>query len=245
MNLFFSALRFLTIIPLGKPDISEEETGRGTLFFPLVGGVIGLLSAAAYGLILYLGFGVDFAALAAVACLAIISGGAHLDGLADTFDAWASDKDRAGCLRIMRESRVGAMGVLALVIVVLSKVALVSGLSPQHIFVGLLVSGILSRWAQVVVVFAFSYARDNGKAGVFFRAANLRRFVLSSGIALGLALLSCGAMGTVLFVVAAAAAWGLAKMFSRRFGGVTGDNIGAVSEITELATLAGYTLLTQ
>ena len=125
MKSFILALQFLTTIPFRtKKPASNDRLPQATIYFPLVGLLLGLILVAVNSLLSYFGFKELFINSALVALLIVFTGGLHLDGLADTFDALLSRKRKAEMLEIMRDSHIGTMGVLSLIVVILFKISL-------------------------------------------------------------------------------------------------------------------------
>src|SRR5437016_2491452 len=155
------ALRFLTIIPIvGMPPMSERGIARAIALFPLAGAVIGALLA---GLGLATGALWDawVRSVAIVVGWAIVTSGLHLDGLSDTFDAVMSWRPRERKLEIMKDSRIGAMGAIALIAVLALKIALLHGAGAGWLR-AVVLAPVLGRWADTYGIFWFPPARVGG-----------------------------------------------------------------------------------
>jgi adenosylcobinamide-GDP ribazoletransferase len=227
------AAAFLTIVPVPRPARTNELDLAGAVpWFPLVGAAVG---AAAGGVRVALEplLGRGPSSASAIAVLVVITGALHQDGLADTSDGLGVRGGRARKLAVMRESTVGAYGVLALVIWALLLFTALQGLSAEHALRALLAAGALSRLAPLLHVIAAPPARREGLgaglrptgAGLFFAV------VLGAGAAIAAAGPARG--GLSLAVCAAIAA--LTGLLARRaFGGSTGDTLGAAVSLTEL-----------
>ncbi|MEK6714530.1 MAG: adenosylcobinamide-GDP ribazoletransferase [Candidatus Omnitrophota bacterium] len=238
MAAFLIALQFLTIIPIKTPRAKDDELAASCVFFPLAGLVIGLILFIADKALRSTLYASPLVSSTIVVILsALISGGLHLDGLADTFDALSVNRDRAGKLEVMRDSHIGTMGVLALINVMLLKILFLSETGSFIKFPALLSMCALSRWTQVFCIHGFSYARDSGKAKVFFSAMNNRIFLVAGFITLLLSILLLWLNGIYLFLAVTIFAFLLGKFFSSRFGGLTGDTLGAINEIIEVLVL--------
>ncbi|MDP1853926.1 MAG: adenosylcobinamide-GDP ribazoletransferase [Candidatus Omnitrophota bacterium] len=235
---FLAALQFLTIIPINTKGIREKDIVNSCIFFPLAGLFIGLILFIVYKpLASFLYVSPLLSSAIVVIFLAVITGGLHLDGLADTFDALSANRDKAGKLEVMRDSRIGTMGVLSLTSVIALKILLLSEIDTFNKFSALLSMCILSRWAQVFCMRRFIYARHSGKAKVFFSGMTKRIFLLAGFIALLAVVMLLRLNGIYLFVFVTIFAFLLGKLFSSRFGGLTGDIIGAINEISEVLVL--------
>ncbi len=235
---FFDAVRFLTVLRIGNS--AGAPSPRTMVYFPLVGLLIGCILAGAGRLS---PFNPTATAIFLVVALALLTGGLHLDGLADSADALFSGRDRAEMLDILRDPHVGSWGVLGLVCVILVKVALVSSL--EHRTAGLVVMCVSSRWAMVWMMSLFPYARAEGKAKIFFDGITRRIFWAATVPTLISVAIFGGIRGLLVFGISAAAALPAGRWMNRRLGGMTGDTVGAVNEWTEIAALAAASLIEQ
>lgn len=162
MRNFVSALSFLTVLPSGR--VAGPPDGASVLYFPVVGILIGGMLAGVDwlgSLFLY----DELRALVDVAFLALITGGLHLDGLADSADALYFHHDPAKALQIMKDPRIGVMGVLALIFGLGFKFAGLLVLDIQQCWIGFLVAPALARSAQVVGLVFMNDARETGGVG--------------------------------------------------------------------------------
>ena len=234
-----SAIAFLTVVPMAGDDAPAGER-LGRAYFPAVGALLGLVAG---GVVVLVGAVTTplLGAVSGVAALSILTGGLHLDGLADAADGLLSPgpKGAARRLEIMRDSRIGSFGAAALILVLAGDVAALAGLSPARAIAALVVAGAMSRWAMLVLVALMPYVRADG-LGVAAGGPH-RRFDVLLGCATVavVALLdwrhSLAALLAVI-VTAALVAW-LAR---RRIGGATGDVYGAATELCQLAVLVAF-----
>ncbi|HEY8489420.1 MAG TPA: adenosylcobinamide-GDP ribazoletransferase [Dehalococcoidia bacterium] len=227
------ALEFLTVVRLWPArDVDVRDVARSQAFFPAVGLLLGLALLGADRL---LDGVLPFLLLNAVLVvgLAALTGGLHLDGLADTADGVLGGRTPSARLAIMRDSRVGSYGALALASLLLLKWAALASLLPPLRAGALLVVPALARWHVVVAVAAAPYARPGGRWEAFHREAWPVPLLAAGGTALAASVLAFGAGGTVLFGLGALAALGLTLWLKSLLGGLTGDTYGAVLEVTE------------
>ena len=243
MKSFLLAVQFLTVIPLKIRNVNERKLVNSLIYFPVTGLLIGLVLAGLSSVLFALHFYELTVAIVLVVALAAITGGIHLDGLSDTFDALASGKDKEKCLEIMRDSHSGAMGVISIVCALLLKAGFIFSLGLHDYLPALILICVLSRWSMVSAIFLFPYARSEGKAGVFMNNINLRIFLLATGIALVLTLLVWQIKGLLLFIIAGFVAWLFSKLITRKIGGITGDTLGAVNELVEILVLTGVCII--
>lgn len=243
MKIFLLALQFLTIIPVKVKQVDEKRIAGSVVYFPLVGLLLGLILTGADRFLYFLGFEQFFINIVLVVSLIVLTGGIHLDGLADTTDAFLSRKNKEEMLRIMRDSRIGAMGVLSLISIILLKVALLSSLNVSLKTTSLLLMCILSRWALVLSMFLFPYARQEGKAKSFIQGADLRVFIFSTIFTLSCVIALCKTQGLLLMLIMAAASYIIVRLISNKIGGITGDTLGATNELIETVVLFGICIL--
>ncbi len=231
------ALRFLTLIPTpGMPPISAEAIPRAIPFFPLAGLVLGALlvaTDAALGVF----WGPLVQSIGVVVVWGILTGGLHLDGLSDTFDGVMSWRSRERKLEIMQDSRIGAMGALALIAVLALKVAFLLEIT-QGRWQALLLVPMLGRWADVFGIVRFPPAREGGLGRSFQEQLRPHDFAFATGTALLAALLLGGSSGLAALVAVALVALLVGRWWTRDLGGLTGDTYGALCEIGEVVALA-------
>jgi adenosylcobinamide-GDP ribazoletransferase len=230
------ALRFLTILPIGGlPPVSEAAIARAIAVFPLAGAVIGALLAGA-GLISSALWDDWVRAVVVVVAWAIITAGLHLDGLSDTFDAVLSWRSRERKLEIMKDSRIGAMGAIALIALLLLKVALLHNTGAGWLR-AVVLAPVLGRWADTYGIFWFPPARAGGLGREFQSRVGRADFIIGSSIALVLAVALGGTRGIVALALTWVVAHVLGMWWARDLGGLTGDTYGALCEIAEVVAL--------
>ncbi len=239
MKALIASLQFLTAIPLGKPRAFDP---RGIVVnFPLAGLAIGLLLAL-FDLAASALWPTAVAAALDVILLAVISGALHLDGLADTADGLYGRRERAAVLAIMKDSRVGAMGLVAVVCVLLAKTAALGHLDHGR-FLALLIVPAYARAAMIFGMRFVPYARgEEGTGSAFFETPLVSVDFRYLAVPVLLSLL-LGWRGILLNLVFAAVTAALIVLYRKKLGGITGDMLGAMAEIMEavlfLAACAG------
>lgn len=256
LNGLAAAVQLLTRIPLPIQVPFDPPTLAVSLIsFPFAGLLIGLLTSGASSL-LYL---LDMPMLAAAITLGwwiTLTGGLHLDGWMDTADGVLSGRPREQMLEIMKDSRVGAMGVIAAVVLLLIKfaalVTLFERADSPAVWMLLAIGPIWSRWWMTAAIKLWPNAREGGM-GAMFRAAKRRHVVgsLLTAAVISAILLSFSGLGgektiiSLVVMAAAAAVTGtvLAVWFNRKLGGLTGDTYGAMNEAAEAACLVAVCVL--
>ncbi|BAV76638.1 cobalamin synthase [Pseudomonas chlororaphis subsp. aurantiaca] len=239
---FWIALQFLSSFPVRLPGMpSPEEMGRSLLFYPLIGLLFGLLLWSMNQLLMGAPLLLHGALLLTVWVL--LSGALHLDGLADSADAWLGGfGDRERTLTIMKDPRSGPIAVVTLGLVLLLKFAALVALIEQQAGVALLLAPLIGRGALLGLFLCTSYVRPGGLGQAL--ANHLPR--PAGKWVLGLAALVCivlGGYSAVLALLLAGVVFaGLRQLMLRRLGGTTGDTAGALLELLEVAVLVGLAL---
>jgi adenosylcobinamide-GDP ribazoletransferase len=236
-----TAARFFTRLPLGAADPpAAGALAQAAWAFPVVGGVVGILCAIAYAIANALAFPPLAAALVAVGAGALVTGGLHEDGLADTADGLGGGADRADKLAIMRDSRSGAFGVLALVFSVglrAAAVAALAGGGSGLVLAVFVAAHAVGRGGLAAVMAVAPRARLDGLAAEAGRpdgetmAAALVLSALIALVALGFRA-GFGAM-----LLAAIVMTTITVLARRQVGGYTGDVLGAIEQGGETAML--------
>lgn len=236
MQAIVAAFAFLTRLPVGGSHVRPADLGRSVAVFPAVGLVLGLaVTGLAFGLRAFLP--PALLAVFAVALLAALTGGLHLDGLCDVFDAVGGGRgDRARMLEIMRDSRIGAHGATALVLLLLAKVFAVARAIELRDSVALLAFPAIARWTVVPLIVLFPYARREGLGRAFSgEARRPQLFIAAALVAVITAVLGWRLLLPT--VAATLGAFGLGLWMRRRLGGLTGDVYGAAIESAEIIVL--------
>ena len=241
---FAEALRFFTRLPLpGWVPYTPEALQRVPLYLPVVGLLVGALSAAVYitaGLVLP----PAVALLLAMAATLYATGAFHEDGLADTADGLGGGWEKARILSIMKDSRIGSYGVIALGMALLGKFVLLSALPAAQLPWVLLAGHVVSRAFALLPMATMDYARDDDSTKSRPLATRLSPSALLMAGLLGWAVLQPLPGMQVLAglgIATTGTLWLMAK-FRRWLGGYTGDCLGAVQQVAELAFYLGVAL---
>ena len=230
-----SALALLTRLPL--PDHAPRGA-EAAWAWPLAGAVVGLTGALAAWVALALGAGPGPAAALALVAQALTTGGLHEDGLSDTADGLLGGRTRERRLEIMKDSRIGSFGALALVLVTLVRWSALTALCATGAYAAVLIAtGALSRVPMAAIQSALPNARGTGLSQLTGRPARAT-VALGAAIALVLALVLTGWQALPAALVAALLCAGLAQAAKTRIGGQTGDILGASQQIAEATLLA-------
>jgi adenosylcobinamide-GDP ribazoletransferase len=236
------AVRFLTILRWpGLHTSDPSRIARSLAAFPAVGLLIGC-SAVAAGFGAEWLFGAPLHAIAALGAKAVITGGLHLDGLADSADALFSWRPRERKLEILRDSRIGTMGVLALILVLAVKLGALLSLEATW-WLGALVAPVWGRWGAACGLVGFPSARPDGLGANVRAHVGLGRFAAGTAVAVAIGGLVCPPWGALVGFPVGLAVWWTAAAMTRSLGGLTGDSYGALGETAEAVTLLGLAAL--
>lgn len=232
------AVSFLTVAPVGPAQsVAPELLGRSLAWFPLVGLLLGLLLAGAERALQLILPPVTVSALLVLLAI-VLTGALHLDGVADSADGLYGQRERESRLRIMKDSRVGAMGVTALLALLLLKFAALQGLAPERRWAALLLMPVVGRWCMTVLAVCSPYARpEGGTGGGFVDQAGGRELLLATVTCAALTVFLYGWPGVLLLALLCLAIAVLRAYYHAKLGGVTGDLLGAGCEWSEALTL--------
>ena len=259
-RLLATAIMFLTRLPVGQAASGKpEEFASSTQYFPLVGVLVGALLSLVFiaaDQIWTSNIAVGLVLLAAV----LLTGGFHEDGLADVADsagAWTQERK----LDIMRDSRIGTYGSLALVLVLLLKYAVLTSLAETSwlsdssagtttwsVAATLVLAHVLARWSILPMTRYTAYAREQSSNKVFADGVTSRRLLIGSLISLAVVVICSIELGAAAYgalLVTVAAIWLSRLWYLRAVGGITGDCLGATNQLVELLVylcIAGATV---
>ena len=234
---------FLTVLPVRvKPPLTGKDYTLSLIFFPITGLFIGALLSGLNILLLYCFKGVLIDAIL-VLFLTLVTGALHMDGLSDTFDGMMSGKKREEALNIMKDSHIGAMGVISIIFAILLTVLLFNSI-PAHLKTAcLLTIPMISRWNMVFVISLFSYARSEGKAKPFFDGRKGGVLFISSLVTFVLSYLIFGIPAIALIIISGCVSYLFSMAVAGKLGGITGDTIGAVNEISKITMLISILII--
>lgn len=247
MKRLLIAFQFLTILPVKTvSEVSGEDVGGVSALFPVVALFEGsVLTVTAF--LLHRAFSLEITNGLLILLIVALNGGLHLDGLSDTFDALASRTSREKKLAIMKDSTVGPLGVIAIIMVILLKfLALnaLAGRSASFFYYTLFLMPLFSRWGMVSAAFHGRPARNDGLGNIFIKYTGVKEMIMAVLFTLLLAFSafyilerdSATVASHLLFILFYLIFFYVLSLllvwfFNRNFGGMTGDTLGAVNEI--------------
>ncbi|MBI4824459.1 MAG: adenosylcobinamide-GDP ribazoletransferase [Nitrospirae bacterium] len=256
MKRLMIALKFLTIIPLRKDmTVSVADIVKGIPLFPFVGLIQGILLVA-MAVLSDMVLPSEITPAVVILVLVLLSGAFHLDGLSDTFDALAKRGVREEKLMVMKDGRTGPVGVTAIVLTLMMKYLALNALSEYSLYYFfILLMPVTSKWAMLIAMFHGKPAKDEGLGRLFIEGTGLRQLIpafLSVFFIVTLPVIS-GAILTlpqsmtqmekalILFIGVMAVLYITSllsvRFYRNRFGGLTGDTLGAIGELGELIFL--------
>ncbi len=240
VRLAFTAIQYFTRLPV--PDWvghSPTQLNQSARYFPFVGIVVGAITGLFF-MLAHSVFTQPVAAMIAMIAGALVTGGFHEDGLADTCDGLGGGLDKAAALSIMKDSRVGSYAVIGLTLALLLKFACLSALPAERFPLVVLAAHSFSRFMAVTVMYTQQYVRDDATAKAKPAAGGIGSASLA-GAALWVIvpLWFLGVAGLMAVMAAVFVRVVAARYFHQRIGGYTGDCLGAVQQVTELAFYLG------
>ncbi|MCR5833685.1 MAG: adenosylcobinamide-GDP ribazoletransferase [Selenomonadaceae bacterium] len=254
MNSFLIGLQFLTRIFVVKQTVwTEKSFGESVRYFPLIGAVLGIISAAIVGALnIFTGGSLPlFTGVIAFVSLIILTGGMHCDGLMDSVDGLFSGREGEKILQIMKDSRAGSFGVVAMILVAaleISSLAELARLSTWQLIAAIYSAPIIGRMMMVTTIGLFPYARPEGM-GKAFAEYTTRRTIFFAVIETILLLLPLIILGGQFLICAGLATltallitWRFAMLAKEKIGGVTGDIYGAVTTLSEVTAVITFLL---
>ena len=232
-------IQFFTSIPIPvNLDCDEKDYGKGLVFAPVVGLLLGFLIYLVYK-VLSPFFSVNIISAFLIIVYILLTGGLHLDGLGDTFDGLYSNRPKDRILEIMRDSRVGTNAVLALMSIILLNFVLLAGLNAKSLMLEtVLLFPVAGRIGSLMGAGISVYARKNEGLGKSFIDHCGKKEMFFGGIlSFVIFLLILGFKGLLMAFVLMITACLITKVFTRKIGGATGDILGAVCELNQTVFL--------
>jgi len=227
-----AAVTFLTRIPWPH-SFDHDDFGAATPYFPIVGAIVGALGAGVFWLATML-WPTPVAVILGVSATVLVTGALHEDALADFADGFGGGWSRDQVLAIMKDSRIGSYGVVALTLVLLAKLSALAALTRLDVVRALIAAHTIGRWATLPLLAWLPYVRPN--APITPGGVTPLRLTVGTALMLAIVAATLGVRAIPVVIVAAIITALGAWYFRRRIGGVTGDCLGATTQCVELAT---------
>jgi adenosylcobinamide-GDP ribazoletransferase len=240
---FLIALQFLTRLPVPRAlKSSETDIGKAAAFFPLVGVIVGGGAALVF-VVLHRVLPLPASVFFAIVFGAFITNGFHEDGLADSFDGFGGGWTKDRVLEIMRDSRIGTYGTLALILVILGKFNFLSVLPQGQIWRWLIVGHTASRWTILPLCAYLPYARAEGQGKLVAKQVGVLEIITGS-VTLLLVLIVLPWQTALVALLATSLVTLLSGLYFRsRIQGITGDCLGATNQLTEVVLYLAAVIL--
>ena len=232
------AAQFLTTLPLGSEKATADDIARSYYFYPLIGFGIGVAAVAVrHGMTLM--FPESFSIVSVLVFLAWITGGLHEDGLADVADGMAGGWTVKERLTIMKDSRIGAFGAMALAFAILAKYAALNSMNSMRIDGAIIAAQVLARWSFLPLGY-FNPSARHGLGSDFMKGLNINTVIAGTVFSGVLVILLFKFQGGVSLALSSAIVLAASLYFRRMIGGITGDCFGATCQFVEIATYAVF-----
>lgn len=236
IRIFFTALMFFTRIPCPKwVDHSEEYLNKASKYFPIIGIIVGTISALIYWLF-QLVFPVEIALIFSMIASVMITGAFHEDGFADVCDGFGGGWTKEKILLIMKDSRLGTFGVISLALILLLKWSVLKYFPVNTLMIALVSGHAISRLNAVSLIFTDTYAREDDSSKSKPLATKMSSGELVFAILFGIAPLALftNAYVFLTLVPLLLVRWYFSRYFKKWIGGYTGDCLGAVQQVSEV-----------
>lgn len=239
LETFLGAVRFFTRLPVpGTLGQDASALAKAMRYFPAIGLIVGALAGLAFAVTTFF-WPKTLAVLAAMATAMLVTGALHEDGWSDMVDGFGGGRDRERVLAIMRDSNIGSFGAVGLGMLLLVRFFALIEVDMLLVPVALIAGHAVSRLCSTGVFHLLDYARADGKAKPFTDKLGKNDLVFAAVTALLPVLLLSPLQSLPALLFAAAATGWLWRLFKRRLGGYTGDCLGAVQQLAEVAFYSG------
>lgn len=230
---FILAFQFMTRIPIPiSIDIDRSDFKNTVKFFPIVGLAIGIFEFTVYFIFLNT-ISYMFAAFATVMSHIFITGGIHIDGLSDTVDGIFSGRDRQRILEIMKDSRIGTFGCIAIVILIVGKTILLSQFEMKAV-IAIILAPVISRTMNIFLMYKRKYARSSeGMGDMFIGVLDFKNYILALILGILISISIGKATGIMLISISCIFTFIFRKYIENKIDGITGDILGASDELNE------------
>lgn len=239
MKTFILALQLMTRLPINKEiEVTDERLIRGIVYWPFVGVIVGAIDCIVFALLSFL-LPKSVAAAFAVLCQLCVTGGFHLDGLCDTADAIYSARTRERMLEIMKDSRIGTNGVIAAIFDIGLRILVLCQL--DNPVPAILLAPVAGKCIQGILMYKANYPREHGLGASYvgkISAATMLGCLFCGLLMIELGLVLGGhrwlLLAPVIFILFSV---GYRRYIEKKIGGMTGDTLGAGSELSEIIFL--------
>lgn len=235
MNIFILAVQFMTRIPINiNLEVKREDFQKTVKFFPIIGLIIGCFEAIIY-CISNKFFSNTIATFMTILFHVIITGGMHIDGLSDTIDGIFSGRSKERMLEIMKDSRIGTFGALAIIFLILGKIIFLTKIPQNNIIKLIIITPVISRTMNIFLMYKRKYARTiEGMGDLFIGVLERKNYIIAlvSGILISIIIFKL--YGIIIFFISFLFTILFRNYIEKKIDGITGDILGASDELNEL-----------
>ena len=234
MKIFILGIQFMTSLPIPiNINVKREDFQKIVAFFPAIGLIIGLFEAFIY----YISSRFlthNSASFMAIVSHIIITGAIHIDGLGDTADGIFSGRNREKMLEIMKDSRLGTFGALAIIVVIVGKVIMIMEMPKHMIITVLIVAPVIARTMNIFLMYNRKYARQTeGMGDLFIGVLKKENYIIALILGVLITIILGGLTGMKMFVISFIFTILFRNYTEGKLGGITGDILGASDELNE------------
>jgi adenosylcobinamide-GDP ribazoletransferase len=236
LKIFLTAVMFFTRIPCPKwVDHSEEYLNKASMYFPLIGWIVGGFSALIFWIFSFV-FPLSISIIISMISSILITGAFHEDGFADVCDGFGGGWTKQKILDIMKDSRTGAYGVIGLILILGLKFSLLYNMKIPVILIALIAGHSLSRFASISIIFTHNYVRENedSKAKPLGKKMTSTQFLVAAVFGLAPLLLFQNYIYFLILIPVLLIRLYLTYYFKKWIGGYTGDCLGAAQQVSEI-----------
>jgi len=244
LELFFTALMFFTRLPVPELEYSQEKLNSSSRYFPLVGILVGALSATVFMFSTML-FSTNVSVLLSMIGSILITGAFHEDGFADTCDGFGGGYTKEKILEIMKDSRIGAFGAIGIILLLIFKFLLLSEMKPMVIPIAIVSGHAISRFISISLLYSMVYVKEEGKAKPLSTALPLSSLIVAGFFGLLPLLLFKKPFILLIVIPLLLTRWYLSYYFKKHIGGYTGDCLGAAQQVSEIVFYISIFLMLQ
>jgi len=243
MKNFILMIQFLTRIPIPITiDVKEDSFVKGVAYYPLVGVIIGFINAGVYLLTSNV-IGGAFPIVCVLLANTLVTGAFHLDGIADTCDGIYSARPKEQMLEIMKDSRVGTNGAIALIFDYIFRYVLLSTIPSSFILYAIILAPIAAKTQVGLLIYISKYARKKGLAGLYLDKMTKLPTVICMIIGITIFGVTLRIKGLILVGVYTIFSLLFKRYIYKRIDGMTGDTLGAANEVIEILALFTFNLI--
>ena len=244
LELFFTAIMFFTRLPVPELEYSQEKLNASSRYFPLVGILVGALSATVF-MFSSLIFSTNISVLLSMITSILITGAFHEDGFADTCDGFGGGYTKEKILEIMKDSRIGAFGAIGIILLLIFKFLLLAEIKPMVIPIVIVSGHAISRFISISLLYSMVYVKEEGKAKPLSTALPLASLIVAGIFGLLPLLLFKKFFVLLVLIPLLLTRTYLSYYFKKQIGGYTGDCLGAAQQVSEIVFYISVFLLLQ